>query len=100
VSAIETDSKARLYVASALDPGDDNGPFRSVIWTIGQVTFDAKYGFRVALDARPGLIATLDGFKTEGLAIREQKPGSIELFAGTDDENYGGAIRLIPTRRN
>jgi hypothetical protein len=30
------------------------------------------------------------------VAIREIKEGSIEIFAGTDDEFYGGAVRPIP----
>jgi len=28
--------------------------------------------------------------------FREQADGKLELFSGTDDENYGAALRLIP----
>ena len=96
VSAIETDNLGRLYVASAFDPGDDNGPFRSVIWRAGQVKLDKNNKVRIVLDAKPYRLATLDGLKVESLAIREPADGKIELFAGTDDENYGGTLRLIP----
>jgi hypothetical protein len=98
VSAIETDKFGRLYVASAFDPGDDNGPFRSVIWRIGQIKLDNNGKIRIILDAKPHRLATLDGLKVESLAIREQTDGRLELFAGTDDENYGGTLRLIPLR--
>ncbi|HEY7546092.1 MAG TPA: hypothetical protein VID27_14470 [Blastocatellia bacterium] len=93
VSAIEIDTKGRLWVASAFDPNDDSGPFQSCIWRIGQV--EAIGNGRVALYPRPQLIGRVDGLKIEGLALREQQ-GRLELFAGADDENYGGALRLIP----
>ncbi len=94
VSAIDIDSKGRVWIASAFDPDDDSGPFQSCIWRIGQI--DAGRA-RVALYRKPQLIARVDGLKIEGLALREQQ-GRIELFAGTDDENYGGALRLIPLK--
>ena len=48
----------------------------------------------MVLRARGQKLATLDGLKVESLAIRESK-GAVELFAGTDDENYGSALRPI-----
>jgi hypothetical protein len=92
VSAIEIDQQGQLYIASAFDPNDDRGPFRSVIWRIGHIT-DRKS--RIILSRRPQLIARLDGLKIESLALRQQN-GKTELFAGSDDEFYGGALRLIP----
>lgn len=94
VSAIDIDSRGVVYVASAYDPDDDSGPFRSVIWRAGRIRADRDNG-RPVFHPRPIKLATLDGLKVESLAIREAK-GSIELFAGTDDENYGGALRPIP----
>jgi hypothetical protein len=94
ISAIDADSHGRLYVASAYDPNDDNGPFRSVIWRIGRLHADRR-GVRLVLRATVQKLATLDGLKVESLAIRERE-GKIELFAGTDDENYGSALRPIP----
>ncbi|MGH7494813.1 MAG: hypothetical protein ACREOO_20770 [bacterium] len=96
VSAIEIDRNGRVYLASAFDPGDDNGPFRSVIWRAGQIKLDAHGKFALVLEAQPHRLAVLDGLKVESLAVREQAEGKPELFAGTDDENYGGALRLIP----
>ena len=93
VSAIEIDSSGRVYIASAYDPDDDNGPFNSVIWRAGRITAD-RDNVRLVFHASPLKLATLDGMKVESLAIREAN-GRIELFAGTDDENYGGALRPI-----
>jgi len=95
VSAIESDSRGRVYIASAFDPGDDNGPFTSVIRRIGQVTLDRRGRVSLSLSPRPGRLATLDGFKVESLALREQPGGGLEMFAGTDDENYGGTVRRV-----
>lgn len=96
VSAIEIDSLGRIYIASAYDPEDDNGPFTSVIWLAGRFETGRNKRPKPVFSVKPLRLATLDGMKVESLAIREAKPGVIELFAGTDDENYGGAIRLIP----
>lgn len=96
VSAIESDGRGRIYIASAHDPDDDNGPFQSVIWLAGRVALDGRNRVRLIFDRIPRRIATLDGLKVESLAIREGSDGKNELFAGTDDENYGGVLRLIP----
>ena len=93
-SAIDVDSLGQVYIASAYDPEDDNGPFTSVIWRAGRIRTDGG-NVSLVFDARPQRLATLDGLKVESLAIRETK-GRLELFAGADDENYGGAIRPIP----
>ncbi len=98
VSAIESDHQGRLFVATAFDTDDDNGPFRSVIWHIGQVKLDTGKRSKVVLKATPERLAILDGLKVESLAIR-QAGAKLELFAGTDDENYGATIRLIPLTR-
>ena len=37
VSAIEIDKQGHVYIASAYDSDDDNGPFTSVIWRAGRV---------------------------------------------------------------
>jgi hypothetical protein len=94
VSAIEIDSRGRVWIASAFDPDDDSGPFQSCIWRIGRI----DRGARVALYRKPELIARVDGLKIEGLAVREQRD-TMELFASADDENYGGALRMIPLKQ-
>ena len=95
VSAIEVDSRGRIYVASAYDPGNDNGPFTSAILRIGQVGLDRSGRARLSLSPRPARLATLDGFKVESLALRERSQGAVEIFVGTDDENYGGTVRRV-----
>ena len=96
--AIDIDSKGHIYVAAALDPEEisdtpDNGPFRSIIYKIGSINGD-----RIVLDPNPRVIAMLDGVKVESLAVREHQ-GRQEIFVGTDDENYGGILRVLPMRR-
>lgn len=99
VSAIEIDKQGRIYIASAYDSDDDNGPFTSMIWRAGQVSADKNGKFMISLLSRPIELARLDGFKVESLAIRQRDQKAQELFAGTDDENYGGALRLIPNQQ-
>jgi hypothetical protein len=98
VSAIDIDASGRIYVASAYDP-DDNGPFTSVIWRAGHIRADRNKRVRLVFHMKPLKLATLDGLKVESLAVREGKEGTIELFAGMDDEYYGGAVRPIQVKR-
>ncbi len=94
---MDVDSTGVVYVASAEDPGDDNGPFRSAVYTIGVVTL--KNGEpKVVLDHEPTQLAVLDGLKVESIAVREQPGKGLEIFVGLDDENYGGTMRPIPRR--
>jgi len=41
-------------------------------------------------------LATLDGLKVESIAVRKPGAGGKQIYFGTDDEHYGGIIRLIP----
>ncbi len=94
VSAIEISANGTIHVASAHDPGDDAGPFRSTVWRIGSVVDDG--GPRVVLTEMPALVATLDGLKAESLAVVVAPDGTETLYVGTDDEDYGGALRPLP----
>jgi hypothetical protein len=94
VTAIEIDRAGRIYIGSAYDPGDDNGPFQSAIWLAGRVEAGPGGGAVVVVSGSPQRVATLDGFKVESLAFRPIGDGE-QLFAGTDDENHGGTIRPI-----
>jgi len=96
ISAIDIDGEGQVYVASAYDPEDDGGPFASVIWRAGRVRVNRAGMVTLDLFSAPHQLARLDGLKVEGLAIRERSRGVRELFAGVDDENYGGALRQIP----
>ena len=99
ISAMEFDRDGNLYVASAADPGVDTGPYRSHVWRVGWA--HAKGDFfsfepeKQGQTPRPLRVATVDGMKVESLAVREAKPGVSELFFGTDDEFYGGAMRSL-----
>ena len=97
ITALTIDSAGRLYGASALDPDNDTGPYRSVVWQIGRLERRHDGGIRVAISREPARLATLDGLKVESVAIREVRRGEPELFIGTDDEYYGGALRPLPT---
>lgn len=85
-----------MYIASAYDPEDDNGPLASVIWRAGLVKPDRAGRPQVHLYGSPRRVARLDGLKVEAIAIREEGRASGHLFAGVDDENYGGTLRPIP----
>lgn len=95
ISALEVDRAGQLYAASTFDSGNDDGPFRSVVWRIGQIRETQDSQPQVVLYPKPQRLATLDGLKVESLAIREPPDGPPELFIGTDDENYGGVLRLL-----
>lgn len=100
VSALEADAAGNLYAASAYDPDADDGPFRSIVSRIGAVRAGAGGSPEVVLFPAPERVATLDGLKVEAIAIRETPGGGREIFAGTDDENFGGAIRRLPERED
>ena len=96
IVAMDVDNAGKIYTAAAFDPegtlpDPDNGPFRSVVFKIGQVV-----NGRVELDPVPTTLATLDGLKVESVAVRQDDDESLDLFVGTDDENYGGTLRLLP----
>ena len=95
VVGIGVDDTGRIYTVAAFDPEGlvpvpDDDPFRSALFQIGQV-FDET----ILLDPQPMLLGTVDGWKVESVAVRELE-GEIELFVGTDDENYGGTLRRLP----
>jgi hypothetical protein len=91
ISAMEVDRANQLYIASASDLGND-GPFQSIVWQIGKIETENAEP-RLILAEKPERIATLDGFKVEGIAIRDR-----EIFIATDDEYYGGVIRPLTTQ--
>lgn len=90
ISDLAIDSQQNIYISSTLDLGN-TGAFRSAIYQIGQVTADNN----IMLDPNPRKLGEMDGLKVEGLAIRKLSEGK-QIFFGTDDENYGGVLRLLP----
>jgi len=95
VTAMDIDKEGNIYVASAYDPNVDVGPHESLIWKIGKVSAD-KDGLPVIKLKKSKLIGTMDGLKVESISIVETSYGIDQLFYGTDDESYGGIIRLLP----
>ena len=41
-------------------------------------------------------LATIDGLKVESVTVRRTDDGKRQVFVGTDDEHYGGILRLLP----
>ena len=96
ISDLAIAASGNIYIASAFDPNQDNGPFKSSVWKIGKVELDQTNLPQINLLPENQAIAEIDGFKVESLALRPSVNQEPEIFIGTDDENYGGAIRLLP----
>ena len=96
ISDMAIDASGNIYIASAFDPNKDNGPFKSSVWKIGNVELEQTNLPQINLIPENHAIAEIDGFKVESLALRPSQNKEPEIFIGTDDENYGGAIRLLP----
>jgi hypothetical protein len=96
VSEVAVDQQGALYVTSATDPDLNHGPFRSWVWHIGNLEPQRAGSVQVVLDPVPQLLARLDGFKVEGLVVRDGADRQPEMIVGSDDENYGGIVRSLP----
>ncbi len=83
-----------VYVVSSEDPGED-GPIRSVVSKIGSVTSTGP-GDPIVQPSQLQRLAVIDGVKAESLALRPSGRTAPEVFFGTDDEHYGGLLRLLP----
>jgi hypothetical protein len=95
IVAMDVDSEGFIYIVSAFDSGTDDGPYRSVVWQIGKIAEGMEESLEVELNMNNRL-GNLDGLKVEGIAVREPAVDSIEIYIGTDDEHYGGIMRLLP----
>jgi len=97
IVGLDIDSDGMIYAASAFDaeaaglPDPEDGPYAGGVFAIGSVVQHADDA-AIELFAQPKVIATVDGFKVEGVAVRETGETK-EIFFATDDENYGGVIR-------
>jgi hypothetical protein len=98
--AMDLDSKGLIYIASAFDaeaaglPDPDNGPFASAVYSIGKLLIENGRP-TITLLKKPKLEGFLQGFKVESVAIRESEEFGLEIYVGTDDENYGATMRLL-----
>ncbi|MFA6009617.1 MAG: hypothetical protein WC799_06520 [Desulfobacteraceae bacterium] len=95
ISALAVDTEGLIYTVSACDSGTDDGPYRSVVWRIGKMMADEQGNPQVKLDEGKRL-ATMDGLKVESIAVRVSDKGVKQVYVGTDDEHFGGIIRLLP----
>lgn len=98
VTALEIDDTGNIFIASAIDPDNDAGPFTSEVWLAGRISPD-QYGSPISLLDPPERLASVDGLKVEGLATRPANNGSgTEVVIGTDDEFSGGVLRILPQK--
>jgi hypothetical protein len=95
IVALDIDSGGNIYIVSAYDSGNDDGPYRSVVWRIGKIISDGDGHPQVQLEENKR-VANLDGIKVESITIRETSKGGKQIYVGTDDEHFGGIIRLLP----
>lgn len=95
IVALDVDSDGFIYIVSAYDSGSDDGPYRSVVWRIGKMIADAN-GNPQAVLGETKKLANLDGLKVESIVVRETDKGGKQIFIGTDDEHFGGIIRMLP----
>jgi hypothetical protein len=68
------------------------------VWLIGKMNLDNSSGPIVILFEEPILEGRLDGFKVESIAVMSDLDNDLKVFVGTDDENYGGVLRVLPPR--
>jgi hypothetical protein len=96
VSALEIDDDGNIFIASAIDPDVDTGPFASEVWLAGFISPEQdSTSLPISLLDSPRRLGTLDGLKVEGLATRPMANGT-EVVIGTDDEFSGGILRVLP----
>lgn len=93
--ALDVDDEERVFAATAYDSGEDNGPFRSMVSQIGQFRRSPRGGARFVPSGKFAEVARQDGYKIEGVAVRPVDGGPAQVFAGTDDENYGATLRQV-----
>lgn len=87
---MDVSASGEIYIVTAYDSGEDDGPYRSAVLKIGRVEESD-----VVLDAEPTVVGIVDGFKVESVALRSDGERD-EVFIGSDDENYGGTLRPLP----
>jgi hypothetical protein len=90
ISDLAVDNQGNIYISSAYDP-DSAGAFRSAVYCIGNITDENT----LFIASNPQKIGEIDGAKVEAVTTRKSPQGKIEVFFGTDDENYGGFMRSL-----
>jgi hypothetical protein len=97
IVALDVTAAGEIIAAAAYDPDEDDGPFTSAVYRIGTVGADTSHpsGARVRLLSAPALLGEMNGLKIEGVAVRERPGHPLEIFYGTDDEYFGGILRVV-----
>ena len=94
ISSLSCDETGTLYGAASFDPGNDSGPFRSVVFEIGTFHEDGA-STELRISPQP-LHLIVPGFKIEGLVVSKGRRGSeTRALIATDDEGMGAAIRWV-----
>lgn len=93
--ALDIDDAGRVFAATAYDSGEDNGPFRSMVSQIGQFRRSPRGNAQFVPSGKFANVAKQDGYKIEGVAVRPADGTNAQVFAGTDDENYGAVLRQV-----
>lgn len=92
ISDLYVDKTGRLWISSTYDIEQDQGPFKSAIFFVGNVSTD-KSSLTIKMLPTPIKLITLPTLKVEALC--SPVSGEAVLSYGTDDELYGGIIREI-----
>jgi hypothetical protein len=88
-----------VWSTATTDPGDQ-GPFRSQIFHAGDLrrVQDDRL-FRYAMLAAPAALWSIDGSKIEALARAPSAITGAGLALASDDEDYVGVWRPLPSRK-
>ncbi|MGW6262495.1 hypothetical protein [Streptomyces sp. NPDC055085] len=92
ISDISVSDSGEIFVSSASDGGDD-GPFSSGVSYAGRIAVSETGRVRVSLTPNPISLKIFPEHKVEGI---EFLPGTTDIFLGSDDENLGGSVAVMP----
>ncbi len=93
ISDLYLDQKGVLFASAAIDEGD-SGPFSSIIYKIGTVSFqNDTLVITPSENSKP--LYTIAGFKVESLSSSPSRFKDSKFSIGTEDENYPGVWRVL-----
>ncbi len=93
ISDLYLNDKGELFASAAIDEGDA-GPFKSIIYKIGTVSFNGDKLIITPSESQKPLY-TIDGFKVESLSSSPSRFKESSFSIGTEDENYPGVWRVL-----
>lgn len=93
IADLHVDDAGTLWAVAASDP-DDYGPFRSLVWSLGQIGDSLQRPLLTThADREPRWI--IDGFKVEAISAPDPRIPKAVLSIGSEDEKLGGAWRAL-----